>query len=285
MEGVVGAQGGGAVGAGGVPVVAPGAGGPGVLGGQLRKATQCTCGKEGKHYTETALEVVIPGTPEKIHNLIFASGFIKDFMVGNQKLLGMFLFLVLCPFVFLDFLELASLLHFIVLTSFFLPDVQMSDWAPVNPGSKLLTRNMSYIKPLNGSLGPKQTKCEIKDETVHCDFEAYISTVTTTRTPEVPSGGVFAVKTRTCITWAGPISSKVVVTTQVEWSGRSFIKGAFVCVLRFGFVFVFIFGSWLWVGPAGVYSLLFGSLMRCMSFSRSFSSKTLEFIIRHSCDV
>ncbi len=25
--------------------------------------------------------------------------------------------------------------------------------------------------------------------------------------------------------WAGPISSKVVVTTQVEWTGRSFIKG------------------------------------------------------------
>ena len=127
----------------------------------------------------------------------------------------------------------------------------MSDWAPVNPGSKLLTRNMSYIKPLNGSLGPKQTKCEIKDETVHCDFETYISTVTTTRTPEVPSGGVFAVKTRTCITWAGPISSKVVVTTQVEWSGRSFIKGAVA-----SFCFCFVFGS----GWAGARSL-FGSLM------------------------
>jgi len=113
----------------------------------------------------------------------------------------------------------------------------MSDWAPVNPGSKLLTRNMSYIKPLNGSLGPKQTKCEIKDETVHSDFESYISTVTTTRTPEVPSGGVFAVKTRTCITWAGPISSKVLVTTQVEWSGRSFIKGA--CSVLFWFRFRF----------------------------------------------
>lgn len=92
MEGVVSAPGGGSVGAGGVVGVVPGGGGNGVLGGQLRKATQCTCGKEGKHYSETALEVVIPGTPEKIHNLIFASGFIKDFMVGNQKLLGMFSF-------------------------------------------------------------------------------------------------------------------------------------------------------------------------------------------------
>jgi hypothetical protein len=103
----------------------------------------------------------------------------------------------------------------------------MSDWAPVNPASKLLTRNMSYIKPLNGSLGPKQTKCEIKDEMAHLDFDQYITTVTTTRTPDVPSGGVFSVKTRTCIMWASAISSKVLVTTQVEWTGRSFIKGAF----------------------------------------------------------
>lgn len=84
---------------------------------------------------------------------------------------------------------------------------------------------MSYIKPLNGPVGPKQTKCEIRDETEHCDFDDYISTVTTTRTPDVPSGGVFSVKTRTCIMWASQMSTKVVVTTQIEWTGRSFIKG------------------------------------------------------------
>ena len=100
----------------------------------------------------------------------------------------------------------------------------MSDWSPVSAGSKLLTRNMSYIKPLTASLGPKQTKCEITDETVHAEDD-YISTVTTTRTPEVPSGGVFSVKTRTCVMWASPVSSRVIVTTQVEWTGRSFIKG------------------------------------------------------------
>ncbi|PPQ79364.1 hypothetical protein CVT25_002634 [Psilocybe cyanescens] len=166
------------------PVAAP-------AGAPPRKATQCTCGKENKHYSETAMDVTIPGTPEKINSLMFTSGFIKDFMVRNQKLL----------------------------------DIQMSDWSPVVPGSKLLTRNFSYIKPLNGSLGPKQTKCELKDEMVYCDFDQYVSTVTTTRTPDVPSGGVFSVKTRTCVTWAGPISTRVLVTTQVEWTGRSFIKG------------------------------------------------------------
>jgi hypothetical protein len=89
----------------------------------------------------------------------------------------------------------------------------------------MLSRNMSYIKPLNGSIGPKQTKCELKDETVHFEVDDYISTVTTTRTPDVPSGNVFSVKTRTCIMWASALTTKVTVTTQVEWTGRSFIKG------------------------------------------------------------
>lgn len=53
-----------------------------------KKATICTCGKEGQHYSETALDAVVPGTPEKINNMLFASGFIKDFMSENQKLLG-----------------------------------------------------------------------------------------------------------------------------------------------------------------------------------------------------
>ncbi|KAH0591297.1 hypothetical protein H2248_001385 [Termitomyces sp. 'cryptogamus'] len=159
--------------------------------GSVRKATTCVCGKEGKHLVETALDAVVPGTPEKIYGLIFASGFMKDFMSVNQKLM----------------------------------DIQISDWTPTAPNSNLLVRNMSYIKPLNGSLGPKQTKCEIRDEMVYCDFDDHVILLTTTRTPEVPSGGVFAVKTRTCIMWASAVSTRIVVTTEVEWTGRSFIKG------------------------------------------------------------
>ena len=67
----------------------------GVNGGvvaPLKKATLCACGKDGTHYPETAMDTVMPGTPDRIHNLMFASGFMKDFMVGNQKLLGMSLF-------------------------------------------------------------------------------------------------------------------------------------------------------------------------------------------------
>lgn len=154
------------------------------------KVTSCSCAKEGGHYSETALDCILPGTPDRIHNLIFASGFIKEFMTMDQKLI----------------------------------DIQMSDWQPTAPGSNLLSRNMSYIKPLNASLGPKSTKCEIRDEMVHNDPEEYIATVTTTRTPDVPSGGVFSVKTRTCVTWASSVSTRLLVTTQVDWTGRSFIR-------------------------------------------------------------
>lgn len=52
------------------------------------KITRCQCGQQGEHYSETALETVLPGTPEKIHNLMFASGFIKNFMSVEQKLIG-----------------------------------------------------------------------------------------------------------------------------------------------------------------------------------------------------
>ena len=56
--------------------------------GRAPKATKCQCGKDGSHYSEIAMEAVFPGTPEKIHNLIFASGFMKDFMRKEQRLLG-----------------------------------------------------------------------------------------------------------------------------------------------------------------------------------------------------
>lgn len=49
--------------------------------------TQCGCGKDKTHYPEQVWETVFPGTPEKIYNLIFASGFMKDFLAKDQKLI------------------------------------------------------------------------------------------------------------------------------------------------------------------------------------------------------
>ncbi|KIJ54188.1 hypothetical protein M422DRAFT_241439 [Sphaerobolus stellatus SS14] len=159
----------GSVAEGGVPVdggnVAPSPG--------TRKPTQCSCGKEGKHYS-VAMDMVIPGESEKMHNLMFASGFIKEFMKNDDKLIGVY------------------------------TDIRLE--TPIAEASKLLKRNMSYIKPLSGSIGPKQTKCELQGEMVHLDMDDYTSMLTTTRT---------------CLTWASAVSTRVLVTTQVKWTGRT----------------------------------------------------------------
>ncbi|TXT04993.1 hypothetical protein VHUM_03813 [Vanrija humicola] len=153
------------------------------------RRTECACGKAGTHYAEVALDTVLPTSPEKVYNLIFNSGWFRTFLYENQKL----------------------------------KDIESSDWRPDE--EQKLTRSMSYIKPLNGSVGPKQTKCQIVDVHEHCDFDDYITMITTTKTPDVPNGSVFSVKTRTCFTWAGPASTRMLVTTEVEWTGKSWLKG------------------------------------------------------------
>lgn len=50
------------------------------------------------------------------------------------------------------------------------------------------------------------------------DPQGYISDVTTTHTPDVPSGSSFAVKTRTVFTWSKSGGTRMRVTTVVEWS-------------------------------------------------------------------
>jgi hypothetical protein len=74
---------------------AGGALGGAAAGAVKHKATICACGKSGQHYSEVPMEVVVPGTPEKVYNLMFASGFIKDFMANDQKLFGEFFCFVL----------------------------------------------------------------------------------------------------------------------------------------------------------------------------------------------
>lgn len=101
----------------------------------------------------------------------------------------------------------------------------MSDWSPSADAKQQLSRSITYIKPLAGGFGPKQTKCLLTDENDHVEFDDYVTVLTTTRTPDVPSGGSFSVKTRTCFTWAGGNITRMHVTCDVVWTGRSMIKG------------------------------------------------------------
>ena len=56
--------------------------------GKGHAKTECACGREGKHFTETALSTTFPSTPEKVYNLMFNSGWLKEFMSEDQKLKG-----------------------------------------------------------------------------------------------------------------------------------------------------------------------------------------------------
>jgi hypothetical protein len=89
-----------------------------------------------------------------------------------------------------------------------------------------MTRGCSYIKPLNGAVGPKQMKCFITDLTEIVDTDNYIVVLTSTRTPDAPSGASFVTQTKTCITWDRNNCCRVKVTTEVEWSAKSWLKGA-----------------------------------------------------------
>lgn len=86
-------------------------------------------------------------------------------------------------------------------------------------------RHYEYIKALNYSVGPKQTKCVVQETIEHFDLNGYINVVNTTRTPDVPSGGSFCVKTRYIMTWGKGNTSDLTVSYLVEWTASSWIKG------------------------------------------------------------
>lgn len=88
------------------------------------------------------------------------------------------------------------------------------------------SRHYTYTKPLSGPIGPKQTKCIIDDKLIDYDFEKYILVEQDTSTPDVPSGNSFKVKTKMFMSWAANNSTRIYVVTSVEWSGKSWIKGA-----------------------------------------------------------
>ncbi|CUS22761.1 LAQU0S06e05424g1_1 [Lachancea quebecensis] len=85
-------------------------------------------------------------------------------------------------------------------------------------------REYSYAKALNYAVGPKSTKCLATDTVLGLDYENCINVVNTTKTPDVPSGNSFCVKTRYMLRWASPTTSFLKISFWVEWTGSSWIK-------------------------------------------------------------
>lgn len=92
--------------------------------------------------------------------------------------------------------------------------------------TKARERHYTYIKPLSGPIGPKQTKCIIVDKLIEFQVEKYILVEEITSTPDVPSGNSFQVKTKIFLHWAKANTTRLYVVTLVEWSAKSWIKGA-----------------------------------------------------------
>ncbi|KAG0669041.1 hypothetical protein C6P45_004181 [Maudiozyma exigua] len=87
-------------------------------------------------------------------------------------------------------------------------------------------RTYNYVKLLNNSIGPKQTKCSITETIEHMDMNGYILVKQISKTPDVPSGNSFTVQTRFYFSW-GPDNTTIMnVITNVVWTGRSFLKNA-----------------------------------------------------------
>jgi len=61
---------------------------------------------------------------------------------------------------------------------------------------------------------------------VEYDTDKYILVEQITTTPDVPSGNSFQVKTKIFLSWAENNCTRIYSLTVVEWSGRSWIKGA-----------------------------------------------------------
>ncbi|KAK3829385.1 MAG: GRAM domain-containing protein, partial [Benniella sp.] len=159
-------------------------------GNSNRAPTVCKCSKDGRHYANTYLQETYPGSVESLWKLLFESEFNKGFLT-NEVMKG--------------------------------ADVQEEAWQKAPDGT--LTKTTRYTKWLGMPIGPKTTKAILTDVCENKDFDQYVTTVTTTSTPDVPSGGCFTTKCRTCITWAGPNKIQVLVTGAVEFTKSSWIKG------------------------------------------------------------
>ncbi|RCI04295.1 hypothetical protein CU098_012666, partial [Rhizopus stolonifer] len=149
-----------------------------------QKHEKTNCACES-HYPNVVLDIVYNGSLEKIYKLLFQDDFLESFLLEDQKSTG--------------------------------------QWKP-GEGDVKSVRELSYIKPLNNSLGPKSTKCYLTQEVIHEDFDDYITVLNVTNTPDVPSGSAFSCKTCTCFTWAGKQKVRVLVTVSVEFTKSSWLK-------------------------------------------------------------
>ncbi|KAL8408222.1 hypothetical protein RB594_006859 [Gaeumannomyces avenae] len=150
------------------------------------------CGDTDTHFDKFLADDIVPAPLGKVFNMTFGPAsvtWMTKWLTGEQKCF----------------------------------EFQMEDQKGL--GADNTTRTYSYIKPLYASLGPKQTKCIVSEHVDAIDLEKAVNITCTTQTPDVPSGNVFNVKTRYCLTWGENNTTRVQVNCTTEWTGKSWLKG------------------------------------------------------------
>lgn len=153
------------------------------------------CGDADTHYDIVIGDDIIPAPLGKVYSMMFgpaSGGFLSRWLLDEQKV----------------------------------TDLQMED-DKKGLSDEVRSRSYSYIKPLGGSIGPKQTKCLINETIEAFDLEKAITITSSTQTPDVPSGNVFSTKTKYCLTWAPANSTRVQMNCMIEWTGKSWLKSTF----------------------------------------------------------
>jgi hypothetical protein len=149
------------------------------------------CGDASTHFDRVVGDDIVPAPIGKVYSLLFGQEsvtWMSNWLTDNQKSM----------------------------------DLQLEPRKPLTLESR--TRTFTHIKPLGGSIGPKQTKCINVETLDNLDFEKAINLTVSTQTPDVPSGNVFSVKTKYCLSWAENNSTRVQVNCTIEWTGKSWLK-------------------------------------------------------------
>ncbi|EFY96664.2 GRAM domain protein [Metarhizium robertsii] len=150
------------------------------------------CGDSTAHYEKVLGDEIIPAPLGKVYNLVFGPGsvtWMNKWLSTEQK----------CT------------------------DIQMEDKKGLTADNK--SRTFTYIKPLNGSIGPKQTKCVVTETIDQMDLEKAVNLSVSTQNPDVPYGNLFTVKTKYCLSWAENNATRIQINCTVDWSGKCWLKG------------------------------------------------------------
>lgn len=169
------------------------------------------CGDAETHYDRVVGDDVVPAPLGKVYNLLFGPAsvnWMSNWLTNDQKCM----------------------------------DLQMEDKKGLSLDNK--SRTYSYIKPLYASIGPKQTKCIVTEAIEQIDLEKAVNVLITTQTPDVPSGNIFSVKTKYCLSWAENNSTRMQVNCTIEWTGKSWLKGKIPSTSLCTFILIVS-----WIGP------------------------------------